>query len=151
MSAKAINQPHVGTHLSISKGFATAGRDALEIGADTFSVFLRNPRGSRAKALNESDIGALQKLLRDNGFAPLVAHAPYTMNLANPAKEAREFSAGMLAEDLVRMEYLPGNYYNLHPGGYKSEAGGDNAALAGAIAHVADMLNRVLHLALSHI
>ena len=132
--------PHIGTHLSVAKGYEKAGRTALAIGADTFSLFLRNPRGSRAKPLDEADIGALRTLLAEHGFAPLVAHAPYTMNLASPKPDNRAFSATMLAEDLVRMEYLPGNYYNLHPG----TAGAEDNGMAAAGARVAEALNGAL-------
>ncbi len=132
--------PHIGTHLSVAKGYEKAGRTALAIGADTFSLFLRNPRGSRAKPLDEADIGALRALLEAEHFAPLVAHAPYTMNLASAKADNRAFSTGMLAEDLARMEHLPGNYYNLHPGA----AGADEDGTAAACARVAAALNDVL-------
>ena len=109
---------HIGCHLSSSKGFAAMGRQALDMGADTFQFFTRNPRGSRAKALDTEDIRALEQLLRQNGFAPLVAHAPYTLNLCGAAEENRTFARDTMADDLARLEHLPGQYYNFHPGSH---------------------------------
>lgn len=129
---------HIGCHLSSSKGFAAMGRQALDIGADTFQFFTRNPRGSRAKALDVEDVRALEQLLRENGFAPLVAHAPYTLNLCAASEESRTFARATMADDLHRLEHLPGQYYNFHPGshvGQGTEAG---------IAFIADGLNDIL-------
>ncbi len=141
-NGKAEYLPHLGTHLSVSKGYLRAGQNALSIGANTFAMFLRNPRGSKAKALKEGDIEALAALCAENHFAPLVAHAPYTMNLASENDDNRAFSAGMLAEDLERMALLPGNYYNLHPGAFQpKEAASYEEALEAAAARVASELN----------
>ena len=117
---------HIGCHLSASKGFEAMGRTALEIGADTFQFFTRNPRGSRAKDIDPQDVQALRQLLAEHHFAPLIAHAPYTLNPASADSKTREFARQTLADDLQRMEYLPGNLYNFHPGshvGQGAEAG----------------------------
>ena len=94
------------------------GKAALKLGADTFAFFTRNPRGGKAKDIDEEDVKALIKIMEDNGFGPLVAHAPYTMNLCSDKADIREFAKNMLIEDVKRMEYLPGNYYNFHPGSH---------------------------------
>ena len=109
---------HIGCHLSSSKGFAAMGRTALELGADTFQFFTRNPRGSRAKPLDEADAGALRALLKDHGFAPIVAHAPYTLNLCAEKEENRRFAAETMADDLARLDHIPGQLYNFHPGSH---------------------------------
>ena len=109
---------HIGCHLSSSKGFAAMGRQALELGADTFQFFTRNPRGSRAKPLDEADAAALLALLRENHFAPIVAHAPYTLNLCAEKEENRRFAAETMADDLWRLDHIPGQYYNFHPGSH---------------------------------
>ena len=109
---------HIGCHLSSSRGFAAMGRQALELGADTFQFFTRNPRGSRAKALDMDDVQALQELLCAHHFAPIIAHAPYTLNLCGAQEENRAFARQVMAEDLARMEHLPGQYYNFHPGSH---------------------------------
>jgi len=119
---------HIGCHLSSSKGFAAMGRQALELGADTFQFFTRNPRGSRAKDMDTADAAALNALLAEHRFAPLVAHAPYTLNLCGKEADNRRFAAETMADDLARLEHLPGNYYNFHPGshvGQGTEAGID--------------------------
>ncbi len=108
----------VGCHLSTSEGYAAMGRRALSLGATTFAFFTRNPRGGNAKALDADDVLALRALLYDNGFGKLVAHAPYTMNLCSAKPETVDFARRAMAGDLERMESLPGNYYNFHPGSH---------------------------------
>lgn len=129
---------HIGCHLSASKGFEALGRTALEIGADTFQFFTRNPRGSRAKDIDPQDVQALRQLLAEHHFAPLIAHAPYTLNPASADPKTREFARQTLADDLQRMEYLPGNLYNFHPGSHVGQG-----AEAG-IRLIIDTLNEIL-------
>lgn len=109
---------HIGCHLSSSRGFAAMGRQALELGADTFQFFTRNPRGSRAKDLDEADAASLAALLAERRFAPIIAHAPYTLNLCGEKEENRQFARETMADDLRRLEHLPGQYYNFHPGSH---------------------------------
>ena len=109
---------HIGCHLCASRGFAAMGRQALELGADTFQFFTRNPRGSRAKALDPADAAALRELLTAHRFAPLIAHAPYTLNLCGAEEKNRRFAQETMADDLTRLEHLPGQYYNFHPGSH---------------------------------
>lgn len=117
---------HIGCHLSSSKGFLAMGRQALELGADTFQFFTRNPRGSRAKELDSADAAALMALMAEHRFAPIIAHAPYTLNLCGAEEKNRAFARDTMADDLRRLEHLPGQYYNFHPGshvGQGTEAG----------------------------
>ena len=109
---------YVGNHLSASGGFEAMGKAALILGADTFAFFTRNPRGGQAKAIDDEDVRALQKIMEENGFGPLVAHAPYTMNLCSDKPDIRKFALDMLCDDIKRMEKLPGNFYNFHPGSH---------------------------------
>ncbi len=109
---------HIGCHLSSSKGFKAMGETALEIGADTFQFFTRNPRGSKAKEIDPQDAAALRDLMQAHHFAPVIAHAPYTLNPASADPKTREFALQTMQDDLVRMEYLPGNLYNFHPGSH---------------------------------
>ena len=116
----------IGCHLSTTKGYRAMGETALSIGANTFAFFTRNPRGGKAKDLDMDDVAALRELMEQNDFGPLVAHAPYTYNPCSAKERAREFALEAMAEDLQRMEALPGNYYNFHPGahvGQGSDAG----------------------------
>jgi deoxyribonuclease-4 len=129
---------HIGCHLSSSKGFAAMGRQALELQADTFQFFTSNPRGSRAKELDPADAAALCALLREHQFAPIIAHAPYTLNLCGAEAHNRGFARDTMADDLARMEHIPGQYYNFHPGshvGQGTEAG---------ITLIAEGLNAIL-------
>lgn len=129
---------HIGCHLSSSKGFAAMGRQALELGADTFQFFTRNPRGSRAKELDPEDAAALMELLRVNHFAPLIAHAPYTLNLCGAQAENRDFARETMADDLRRLEHLPGQYYNFHPGSHVGQG------VEAGITWIAQGLNDIL-------
>ena len=109
---------YLGCHLSASLGYTGMVETAMSIGANTFAYFTRNPRGSRARDIDPADAGRAMALMEQAGFGPLVAHGSYTMNLCTKDPEARDFAAGILREDLQRMAYLPGNYYNFHPGSH---------------------------------
>ncbi len=129
---------NIGCHLSTSKGFLGMGRDALEIGANTFQFFTRNPRGGKAKDLDQADIDAYLALAADNGFGKLLAHAPYTLNPCSAEAQTRSFALEMMRDDLARMERVPGNLYNFHPGSHVGQ--GEDAG----IALIIDQLNTVL-------
>lgn len=109
---------YIGNHLSSSKGFLAMGKMATKLGANTFAFFTRNPRGGSAKEIDPEDAKALCEYMKANDFGPLVAHAPYTMNVCAAKEDIRKFSVDMLKDDLQRMEYVPGNYYNFHPGSH---------------------------------
>ena len=119
------------------------GKTALSIGADTFAFFTRNPRGSKARETDPRDVEKFQALWETNRAIPLVAHAPYTLNPASTKEDVRTFARETIADDLRKMEMVPGNYYNMHPGnllGQGSETG---------ISLIAQCLNAVLDPALS--
>lgn len=128
----------IGNHLSASKGFAAMGRAAVALGADTFAFFTRNPRGGAARKMDPEDAKKLLDLAGEHHFGKLVAHAPYTMNLCAAKEDVRRFSLEVIEDDLKRMEYLPGNYYNFHPGSHVGQ--GTKAG----IALIAEALNKVL-------
>lgn len=109
---------NIGCHLSTSKGFKAMGDTALSIGANTFQFFTRNPRGGKAKAIDEGDVKALLNLMKENNFVKVLAHAPYTLNPCSKDEGIREFAREMMLDDLARMEYLPNNLYNFHPGSH---------------------------------
>ncbi len=126
---------YIGNHVSVSKGYAAMGRHALSLGGDTFAFFPRNPRGGRSKTPSDGDVAALRRLLAENGFGKLVVHGAYTMNVCAAKEEVRANSFEMLRDDLLRLQALPGNYYNLHPGchtGQGAQAG--TAQIAAALA-----------------
>lgn len=129
----------IGSHLSAAKGFYKMGETAVSMGANTFQFFTRNPRGGSIKKLDLSDIQAFLELTTKHDFPVVLAHAPYTLNAASDKPAVLEFAYEAMTEDLARMEYLPGNLYNFHPGshvGQGTEAG---------IEKIASLLNRVLH------
>lgn len=112
---------NIGCHLSAAGGFTAMGKDAIAIGANTFAFFTRNPRGGKSKAIDEKDVKGLLEIMKGNGFAKLVAHAPYTLNPCSSTEKVREFAKIAMTEDLQKMEYLPGNYYNFHPGSHTGQ------------------------------
>lgn len=112
---------NIGCHLSAAGGFTAMGKDAIAIGANTFAFFTRNPRGGKSKAIDEKDVKGLLEIMEGNGFAKLVAHAPYTLNPCSLTEKVREFAKIAMTEDLQKMEYLPGNYYNFHPGSHTGQ------------------------------
>ena len=128
----------IGCHLSAAKGFYHMGKEAVSIGANTFQCFVRNPRGSRAKAMDPVDLERLRVLMAENGFGPIVAHAPYIMNPCSKDDGIRRLAEKMMREDLALMEHLPGNYYNFHPGSHVGQG------LEAGTHLIADMLNRVI-------
>ena len=109
---------YIGCHLSSSKGFAAMGKTALSIGANTFQFFTRNPRGGAAKEIDPSDAAALVQMQHAGEIGRIVAHAPYTLNPCAKEEKTLEFARNTMKDDLRRMEYVPGNYYNFHPGSH---------------------------------
>lgn len=109
---------YIGSHISASKGYAAMGKQALKLGANTFAFFTRNPRGGKAKEIDPADIEKFLALAKEHHFGKLVAHAPYTMNVCAAKEDIRRFAKEILEDDLNRMEYTPGNYYNFHPGSH---------------------------------
>ena len=129
---------YIGCHLSPSAGLRVMGETALSIGANTFQFFTRNPRGSKAKPIDPADAAALMALCGANSFGRLVAHAPYTINACSKDERTREFARLTLADDLQRMEHLPGNLYNFHPGSHTGQG------LETGICQIAETLNAIL-------
>lgn len=129
---------NIGCHLSTAKGYLHMGKEALSIGANTFQFFSRNPRGGKAKAVNLQDAEALRILTKENNFATLMAHAPYTLNACSLEPKIRDFALQAIREDLETLEYLPGSYYNFHPGSHVGQGAEVGIAL------IAKMLNATL-------
>lgn len=129
---------NIGCHLSNAKGFSNMGKEALKIGANTFQFFTRNPRGGKAKSIDENDVIELINIMKDNNFAKILAHAPYTLNACSADPKIREFAIEVMADDLERMEYIPNNLYNFHPGSHVKQ--GVNIG----IDYIVHMLNTVL-------
>ncbi len=128
----------IGCHLSSSKGYAAMGREARRIGADTFQFFTRNPRGGSAKQLDPEDVAEFLAFARGQGIEKILAHAPYTLNACSADPHVREFARNTMADDLERLEYTPGNYYNFHPGSHVKQ-GAEKG-----IEYISGMLNTVL-------
>lgn len=129
---------NIGCHLSTTKGFENMGKEALSIGANTFQFFTRNPRGGKAKDINEKDVEALLKIIKDNNFSKILAHAPYTLNACSADEKTREFAKEMMKDDLRRMEYFPNNLYNFHPGSHVKQG------VETGINYIVEMLKEVI-------
>ena len=128
----------IGCHLSASKGYLHMGREAVSIGAGTFQFFTRNPRGGSAKAVDEKDVAAYHAFAAENGIGVILAHAPYTLNGCSADPAIRDFATRTMKDDLRRMEYLPGNLYNFHPGSHVGQG------VDAGIEMIAAMLNAIL-------
>lgn len=128
----------LGCHLTSSKGYENMAKEAVSINADTLQFFTRNPRGGRAKAIDPEDVKRYIRIAEEHNFGKVIAHAPYTLNPCSKEKKTREFAHMVMTDDLSRMEYIPGNYYNFHPGSHVGQG-----TLAG-IQMISDMLNDII-------
>ncbi|HWQ74868.1 MAG TPA: deoxyribonuclease IV [Syntrophomonas sp.] len=128
----------IGCHLSAAKGYAHMGKEAVSIGANTFQFFTRNPRGSKAKAIDPKDVAKFLELAKENQLHTILAHAPYTLNACSAEPRTREFALEVMTDDLLRMEYTPGNYYTFHPGSHVGQG------IERGIEMIADLLNAIL-------
>ena len=129
---------NIGCHLSVSKGFEFMGKQAIELGGNTFQFFTRNPRGGKAKEIDTKDTQALIKLMNENNFTKILAHAPYTLNPCSKDEHTREFAFQTMSDDLKSMEYLPNNLYNFHPGSHVGQG------IEKGIQLISELLNTVL-------
>lgn len=128
----------IGAHLSASKGYTHMLKEALSIGANTFQFFTRNPRGGKAKDIDENDINTFLQLSKENDFGTILAHAPYTLNCCSAKPETVEFAVNTFKDDLQRMEYTPGMLYNFHPGSHVGQGEEKGLEL------ICDSLNKIL-------
>lgn len=128
----------IGCHLSSSKGYLAMGKDAVNIGANTFQFFTRNPRGGNAKEIDPSDVERYLAYAKEHGINRILAHAPYTLNACSADENLREFARNTMADDLRRMEFTPGNCYNFHPGSHVKQG------VEVGITYIAEMLNAIL-------
>lgn len=128
----------IGCHLSASKGFKNMGQEILKLGGNTFQFFTRNPRGSKAKAIDEKDIEEFLELAKENKLGIILAHAPYTLNSCSADENTRNFAREIMKDDLNRMQYIPNNLYNFHPGSHVKQG------VETGINYISDMLNSVL-------
>ena len=129
---------YIGSHISSAKGYEAMGKQALKLGAGTFAFFTRNPRGGSAKAIDPADVERFQGIAQENEFGKIVAHAPYTLNACSDKADTRRFAGETFRDDLKRMEYTPGNYYNFHPGSHVGQGAEEGIRL------ISEMLNASL-------
>lgn len=128
----------IGCHLSISKGYLHMGKEALSLGANTFQYFTRNPRGGKARTFDEADMKALEAFMAEHNFGKILGHAPYTLNACAADPSLRQFAKNMMREDLERLEFLPNQLYNFHPGSHVKQ-GVDQG-----IEYIVEALNEVM-------
>ena len=129
---------YIGCHLSASKGFLHMAKEAVSIGANTFQFFTRNPRGFAAKDIDESDVKAFLEYTKENAFGKILAHAPYTLNPSSADERVRDLALRIMEDDMERMEYIPGNLYNFHPGSHVGQGAEKGIELT------AELLNTIL-------
>ena len=124
---------YIGCHLSSSGGYAAMGKEALRIGANTFQFFTRNPRGGSVKQFDPDDAEKLVKLMAENNFGSIVAHAPYTLNPASAEEKTREFADMVFSDDIKTLENIPGTVYNFHPGSHVGQGADIGIHAAGRV------------------
>lgn len=129
---------YLGCHLSFGKGFYAMGRDALSINANVFQYFSRNPRGGKAKEWDKNDIQKFQALAKENNFGKILVHAPYTLNPCSNSDSIRQFAYDIMSDDLERLEMIPYQYYNFHPGSHVGQG------VEKGIQYIVDFLNSIL-------
>lgn len=129
---------YIGAHMSSAKGFRKMGEAAVGIGANALQFFTRNPRGGAARALDLEDVQAFREILEKHSFAPLLAHAPYTLNPCSADARVRAFARQAMREDLERMAHFPGSFYNFHPGSHVGQG------VEQGICLIAELLNEIL-------
>ncbi len=116
----------MGTHMSIADGIAKTAENVVKMEANTMQIFSRNPRGSGYRNYSREETERFWNIKKENNFGPLLAHAPYTMNLASPKEATYEFACMVLKEDIARMDALGMEAIVFHPGshtGIGAEAG----------------------------
>ena len=129
---------NIGCHLSAADGYVAMAKQAIEIGANTFQFFTRNPRGFKAKDIDEQDVKEFLEITKEKKFVKILAHAPYTLNPCSADKRVRDLAKELFIDDLKRMEYTPGNMYNFHPGSHVGQG------IDAGIKIIAETLNTVL-------
>ena len=129
---------NIGCHLSSSKGFYNMGLETLKVDGNTFQFFTRNPRGGSAKDIDPADAQKLNELMKEKNFAKILAHAPYTLNACAEKEYVREFAYNTMLDDLKRMEFVPGNLYNFHPGSHVGQG------MEKGIELISSLLNSIL-------
>ena len=129
---------NIGCHLSASKGYTHMAKEAISIGGNTFQFFTRNPRGGKAKDVDPKDVESFLNISKENGFAKILAHAPYTINVCSADEGIRKFGKDTMKDDLEKLEFVPGNMYNFHPGSHVGQGTDEGIRL------IIEALNEIL-------
>lgn len=129
---------NIGCHLSASKGYTHMAKEAISIGGNTFQFFTRNPRGGKAKEVDPKDVESFLNISKENGFAKILAHAPYTINVCSADEGIRKFGKDTMKDDLEKLEFVPGNMYNFHPGSHVGQGKDEGIRL------IIEALNEIL-------
>ena len=129
---------NIGCHLSASKGYTHMAKEAISIGGNTFQFFTRNPRGGKAKEVDPKDVESFLNISKENGFAKILAHAPYTINVCSADEGIRKFGKDTMKDDLEKLEFVPGNMYNFHPGSHVGQGTDEGIRL------IIEALNEIL-------
>ncbi len=128
----------MGCHLSSANGYTAMAKTAQSISAHTFAFFTRNPRGGKAKAIDQADIESFACAAEEAKITRIVAHGSYTVNPCSAKQHVRAFAFQALEEDLRRMEYTPHQLFNIHPGSHVGQG------IQVGIEQIAEVLNAVL-------
>ena len=108
----------IGTHMSIAGGLGKTAENVAAMDANTMQIFSRNPRGSGYRDPTPAEWERFLELRRDHHFGAILAHAPYTMNLASAQERVYTFACTVIREDLARMDSLGIENLVFHPGSH---------------------------------
>lgn len=130
-----------GAHVGMSGGVYNAVTNALNIGANSFALFLRSPRRWESPPISTEDANRFKSLCKEHGYDTMkdvLPHGSYFINLANPDEEKNLKSYVTFLDDLKRCEQLGIGLYNFHPG---SSLGSDHNT---ALNKLAENINKAI-------
>jgi deoxyribonuclease-4 len=140
----ALRNP-IGTHVLVGKGLVDgAVANADLVGAETFQVFVGNPRGWALSAGKPADDARFRDLMAERGTRTFI-HSPYLVNLGSPTPATYERSVASVAHNLRRAAEIGAEGVVVHTGSFVDPGEGDSGArYAAAMRQVREGLLPVL-------
>ena len=113
----------IGAHMQISGGIENVPENTLNIGANSFQVFVHSPRTWSVKEPDKESVEKFIKNVSGLNFKKenMLVHSGYLINLASPKEESWEKSFTLFSEE-IKIACMYGiKYYNFHPGSHLGE------------------------------
>ena len=107
----------IGAHVRRRSGGITGTVEGCRLrGADAAQIFVSNPRGWAGPRVTDDDATAFREGWAASGLGPLVAHAPYLVNIASPNKDFLAKSRGLAGSTVRACDVLGIDFLVLHAG-----------------------------------